>query len=396
MKNYRTVYRTIPLSALVAMLFGGTASPAFAAGLTPLGDLPGGIFDSIAKDVSADGSVVVGVSSSASGNEAFRWTAASGMVGLGGLQYEGTGESNAFGVSGDGSTVVGFGASAVGPEAFRWTAASGMGNMGNFPGGAVATHASAANGDGSVVVGAGFRWTEASGLVGLDDLPGGLVGSSAEDVSSDGSTIVGDSHSGNGSEAFRWTAASGMVGLGDLLGGGFGSFAHGVSADGSVAVGQSRSTFGDEAFRWTQGGGMIGLGDLPGGNFESLAWDVSADGSTVVGEGNSDTGRKAVRWTSGGGMVPLWDVLLANGIDPAADGWTQLIRAWGVSADGNTIVGFGVRNDYLEAFVAVVPEPASLALLALGLPFLVGRNLRRSRTGCTRGVHRPMTVLSKL
>ena len=45
-----------------------------AAGMVGLGDLPGGDFSSIAQDVSDDGSVVVGIGNSASGEEAFRWT----------------------------------------------------------------------------------------------------------------------------------------------------------------------------------------------------------------------------------------------------------------------------------------------------------------------------------
>jgi probable HAF family extracellular repeat protein len=394
MTKYRSIHRTVLLSALVAMLLGGTASPAFAASLTPLGDLPGGPFDSLATGVSADGSVVVGFSRSASDNQAFRWTAASGMVGLGGLKYDGSGQSYASGVSADGSVVVVGGITAGGSEAFRWTAASGMVNLGNFSGNLTYNSGtSAANGDGSVVVGSGtflsggtayteaFRWTAASGLVGLGDLPGGNFGSGAIDVSADGSTIVGNSYSGNGiSEAFRWTAASGMVGLGDLPGGDFYSQANGVSADGSTVVGYSRvpviGNYDLEAFRWTAASGMVGLGDLPGGDFYSTAWDVSADGSTVVGEGNSDSGQKAVRWTSAGGIESLWDVLLANGIDPAADGWTQLIRASGVSANGNTIVGNGIRNGNLEAFVAVVPEPGGLSLIGLAAPALLRRRQR--------------------
>jgi probable HAF family extracellular repeat protein len=387
----RFVYRTVLLSALVAILLCGGASPAFAASLTPLGDLPGGIFDSLAKAVSADGSTVVGFSSSASGSEAFRWTSASGMVGLGGLKFGGSGESYAEGVSADGSVVVGGGITAGDSgEAFRWTAASGMVGLGNFPGGlGYSSFATAVNGDGSVVVGGGsfllagtvyseaFRWTAASGLVGLGDLPGGNIGSSATDVSADGSTIAGHSNSGNGiSEAFRWTAASGMVGLGDLPGGDFFSQARGISADGSTVVGYSRvpvtGNYDLQAFRWTEAAGMVGLGDLPVGDFYSDAWDLSADGSTVVGY----SGGAAVLWTSAGGMERLWDVLLANGVDPAADGWTQLIRASGVSANGNTIVGNGIRNGNLEAFVATVPEPGGLSLIGLAVPALLRRRQR--------------------
>ena len=50
-----------------------------------LGDLPGGTFISPAHGVSSDGSVVVGFSNSALGQEAFRWTSGGGMVGLGDL-----------------------------------------------------------------------------------------------------------------------------------------------------------------------------------------------------------------------------------------------------------------------------------------------------------------------
>ena len=50
-----------------------------------IGDLPGSTFESRARAVSADGLVVVGGGRSASGREAFRWTASGGMVGLGDL-----------------------------------------------------------------------------------------------------------------------------------------------------------------------------------------------------------------------------------------------------------------------------------------------------------------------
>jgi probable HAF family extracellular repeat protein len=64
---------------LVLALVGGAQATCFMG----LGDLPGGDFESGAWGVSADGSVVVGSSSSASASqEAFLWTQTGGMVGL--------------------------------------------------------------------------------------------------------------------------------------------------------------------------------------------------------------------------------------------------------------------------------------------------------------------------
>jgi len=71
--------------------------------------------------------VVVGFSNDASGHgfKAFRWTAASGMVGLGFLP--GGHESTASGVNADGTVVVGQANDASDqPQAFRWTRATRM------------------------------------------------------------------------------------------------------------------------------------------------------------------------------------------------------------------------------------------------------------------------------
>jgi hypothetical protein len=68
-----------------------------------LGFLPGGEHWSSSIAVSADGSVVVGQGTSASNDEAFRWSAAGGMVGLLPGDY-----SAATGVSSDGTVVVGY------------------------------------------------------------------------------------------------------------------------------------------------------------------------------------------------------------------------------------------------------------------------------------------------
>ena len=118
--------------------------------------LPGGYFTSSATDVSADGSVVVGVSSSmvsgSSHYKAFRWTKENGMVGLGELTG-GEYFSNATGVSADGSVIVGFRRSTSGKEAFRWTQETGMVGLGDLPGGFFSSLAFNVSGDGSIVVG---------------------------------------------------------------------------------------------------------------------------------------------------------------------------------------------------------------------------------------------------
>lgn len=324
--------RSSCLPLLAMLLYTSAASPAFAASLTPLGDLPGGDFYSAAWAVSDDGSTVVGNSSSASGpfESAFRWTAASGMVGLGDLPG-GSFEGAARGVSGDGSIVVGYSYSSLGTrEAFRWTSSDGMVGLGDLPGGGFDSSAFGISRDGSTIVGYGsvasggqaFRWTAASGMVGLP-----VPYSEANGVSGDGSVIVGVLPPPY-LQGFVWTAASGTIFLD--------APALGVSDDGLTVVGYS----GDQAFRWTAASGMIILGD--GG-----AYAASGDGSVIVGADSY--------WTSTGGMERLWDVLVAHGVDPAADGWTSL-GALDISRDGRTIVGTGGRNGNIEAFIAVVPR----------------------------------------
>jgi probable HAF family extracellular repeat protein len=348
----------------------GVTFPAQAASFQGLGFLPGSsdYGQSQASGVSADGSVVVGDSSGANGREAFRWTQATGMVGLGDLSG-GEFRSTALGVSADGSIVVGESASANGgAEAFRWTQATGMVGLGDLPGGEFGSSASGVSADGSVVVGFGFSsdvaplpfeaflWTQATGMVGLGNLAGGTFGG-ANGVSANGSVVVGSSSNGNPftprTEAFRWTQATGMVGLGDLPGGSFFSSATGVSGDGSVIVGVGAGVGSREAFRWTQATGMVGLGDLAGGSFNSIATGVSGDGSVVVGignAGNSSTNRTFI-WNSSQGMRNLQEVL-TNDYGLNLTGWT-LSEPTGISADGLSIVGWGTNpSGQTEAWFA--------------------------------------------
>jgi probable HAF family extracellular repeat protein len=240
--------------------------------------------------------------------------------------------------------------------------------LGDLPGGAYKSEAYGISSDGSVVVGyspgttlqAAFRWTAEGGIVSVGNAY------KAYGVSSNGSVIVGESYSGSPSrQAFRWTPDGGEVGLGYLTGASK-SGAYGISADGSVVVGfSSVSSSIGEAFRWTSGGGMVGLGDLAGGSFESFATGISADGSVVVGYGSSASGQEAFYYDSSDGMQSLKDILTNNcGLD--LTGWA-LRSANEISADGLTIVGFGTNpSGYQEAWVATIPEPATLFLLGMG------------------------------
>jgi uncharacterized membrane protein len=107
-----------PLLSTYAIGILFVAQHACAAYFAPLGNLPN-ITGASPSGVSADGSVVVGTGGDYwwwGPSEAFRWTAGSGMVGLG--------EELAMDVSWDGSVVIGC---CYSGQAFRWTSAGGHG-----------------------------------------------------------------------------------------------------------------------------------------------------------------------------------------------------------------------------------------------------------------------------
>jgi probable HAF family extracellular repeat protein len=338
---------------------------------TRLGDIPGGTFQSSGIGLSADGSTAVGSSRSGDSHpseiQAFRWTEVEGMVALGDLPGPSI-ESHATDASLNGAVVVGCGTTSEAVEhassafeAFYWTAADGLTGIGDLPGAHFESCAKSVSNNGRIIVGHGvategrqaFRWTAEEGMVGLGDLPKGRFWSAASAISGNSKVIVGSGDSSSGEGAFRWTEDEGMVGLGDLPGGRKRSSARAVSHNGSVVVGSSEIRFTEstswaksEAFRWTEEEGMMGLiGKLSVSSSSSGATGVSANGAVIVG--NYDEG--AFIWTEDHGARPLKDVLIAQGATELLE-WQLSVS--GISADGRTVVGTGGGPNGSEAWVA--------------------------------------------
>ena len=336
---------------------------------------------SAAHGVSPDGKVVLGIGKHSGSvyREAFRWTAADGIQGLGYISGPSTSENTAFAASADGSLIVG----RDGGQGFTWTEVAGMAGLGYVGGWRPGAGSSAldVSADGSVIVGystspsplpvQAVRW-RSDGLRSLGWLPGGGdhpdKGSKAMAVSADGRIIAGESYGDfYGKVAVRWVDEV-IESLGDLSGGDYPwAQATAVSDDGSVVVGNGSR--GDaytclEAFRWTPALGMQGLGT--GGFSASYATDVSGDGTIVVGYGfRQYVGTAACLWDAAGQFRLLGNVLTQDyGLN--LGGW-WLDQALGISSDGRTIVGVGHNPlGQQEAWMAIIPEPGTLAILALG------------------------------
>lgn len=335
---------------------------------------PAGYVNSTASAISADGGTMVGSLyrvdpfGTTTDWQAARASRAEGLF-FGGLGYLPGGSSPSSGanaVSADGAVIVGVSTSANSDqEGFRWTIATGMTGLGFLPGG-TSSAASFVSDDGQVIVGsagfawdpsrrAAFRWTEALGLTDLGFLPGAVV-TMAQAISRDGRFVVGQS----GIEAFRWSEAAGMMGLGHLLGDQTSS-AIAVADGGAVILG--RSFFADghtEPFVWTEADGLRSLRDLLAASGVDISgWQnlqaaaLSSDGTTIVGQGVNPSGYPeawAIRLQ--GNRAPIASI----GFSPQFPPKRTPISFWGTGStdpDGDEIVNY--RWDFGDGTTAVGP-----------------------------------------
>lgn len=345
------------LFAVILVINVGQGTEAQQAEFIGLGTLPGGDYDGEALAVSADGSVVAGYSNYPGSRQAFQWTASMGMLALA------PAPSCAEGIAANGNIKVGWIDSY---QAVRFSGPGQLVGLGDLPGGLGWSQATAANADGSKIVGwsdggggkAAFQWTSANGMLALPILPHNE--SKANDISADGSAIVGyrrySTGQANQYEGFLLTDGV-RFDLGDLPGGIFFSIANAVSDNGRVVVGRSHASNGsgseESAFRWTLATGMVRLPPMNAGTQIGEALDSTADGAVVIGWMADGGSGRAFIWDCMHGTRDLRTVLQGDyGVD--LSNWS-LYAATAITPDGKTIVGRGNRGLGLEPWIVHLP-----------------------------------------
>jgi probable HAF family extracellular repeat protein len=261
--------------------------------MTSLG-VPG--IDSLADAVSADERFVVGTLRNNSGRfRAFRWSESKGAE----IIHEAPSlDTWAVDVSADGSVVIGISNDGT-SRSFRWSKATGFHYWVPYRDGG-SDYVSKTSEDGTISIGQctfsnpletkACVWRGTSRPVLIGDLGGRM--SAATEMNSDGSVIVGWSQTSSGEyRAFRWTAASGVQSIGTLDN--LPSQATCVSEDGNIIYGRLWKSDGsglNRGFRWTASGGMTEFPSLGGNDVQPLA--TNRDGTVVVGIANDAMGRQ--------------------------------------------------------------------------------------------------------
>ena len=330
-------------------------------------------------NISGDGSTIIGTQQEGSDSHevAYRYTAAGGFQ-----EYANpTGLNSSFNdLSYDGSVAVGSMSVGSNFQAIRWTAATGFVTLGTIPGGGVSSYASTVSADGSIIYGAdnipskSFVWDSAHGMQAI------ATTYAPTQFSKDGAFGSGRTFSNIG---YRWNSATNAVQnitplgqyvyqIGPNLYSQYYSVPYNISHDGQTIVGACTTSQGTQAFMWTPSGGTVGLGDLAGTGHNSSARNISDDGKVIVGQ----SGGTAFIWDSFNGMRDLKQLLISKGLGTQLAGWT-LLEASAVYVDQYgvpTVTGNAIDpNNNYRGFVATVPEPTTVAFVALASLGLIKR-----------------------
>ena len=269
--------------------------------------LPPGAASASISVVSGDGSTMVGMVNFdplglGTVLEPYMWDLQGGLTWLG-RPDETT--ASPRDISGDGSVVVGYTDGANGYHGFAWTQETGLVDISDFTGLSGQTVAAAITPDGSTIVGAagaddwavGFRWSLGDGITWIGDPDSHDEAVFPLLVSADGEVAVGiSSHVEPGvsvaPETFRWTESGGVERLIDdpAI-----SESHpfAISANGELIAGWTRSSVDNtpSAFIWDPVNGLQDLNavlvdqyglDLRGWHLGDVT-EMSADGMTMVG-----------------------------------------------------------------------------------------------------------------
>lgn len=329
-----------------------------------LGDLPGGEFASTVYDVSSDGQVVVGFSIGSDGDEAVRWTEATGLQGLGGPQ------SQAHSISPDGRRIVG----SIADDSYQGGRAGVLWQEGEpF---VRLTGASAPAGgppmflfvDGTVALNSGLvygtciqygaygdplrcRWDPPMSLTAL-----GLGHVYAAD---EGGSYAGDERSERHAPLKTWAVADGArlpypegADCSSPISGCMASvraFSRDRTFVGTANVPKSTDTTLPPVLyetAWFNVNGSTAesaaqrLPDLDGGEDAAGAYAIDAAGRVIAGFGSDGDGKQAVLWIEGA-IMSLEDVFRAHGGKLPEGFVLREVRA--MSADGRTFVGNGLN-----------------------------------------------------
>jgi uncharacterized membrane protein len=319
--------------------------------------IPFGERDLLPRDITADGSKVVGYTYG--GGPYFTWTRGEGIVKIGGGGYAGQPS-----ISGDGSTIFGSALDENGiTQAARWLGGTQWQLLGSVEGG-VNCDLSLSSGwdvsyDGRLGVGLAYLSDQCKANAGSWDLVdggpatdlGSLVpnrASRANTISGDGHVIAGWQDSDIGiRQAARWIDGVETV-LVTATGEPVGEVLH-TNYDGTVMVGLYYPFGSADGWLWTQSHGFTALTSPSLVYKTALPSAATEDGTLVFGavQERFRGQTRAVFWRHGKATY-LRDYLTARGL---ATGWdTRWVTA--ASADGGTLTGWGLNpSGRIEGFV---------------------------------------------